>query len=97
MIYGRVSVVVACSVVVGVIIAVVVTSISAVFQSGISPTHRPIIRRPVVPFVRLQSVTNFENTYSLTMNFLIKIMVTNRIPRKTPLQLMLLSLMQIPR
>ena len=53
-----VSAVVACSVVVGVIIAVVVSSISAVFQSGISPTHRPIIKRLVVPFVRLQNETD---------------------------------------
>ena len=83
------SVVVACSVVVDVIIAVVVTSISAVFQSGISPTHRPIIRRLVVPFVRLQSVTIkvtfFENTHSLSMKFQIKIMVTNKNTTKNTL------------
>ena len=85
LIYGMVSAVVACSVVVGVIIAVVVTfvSISAwLLQSGISPTHRPIIRRLVVPFVGLQNetenVTFFEKTYSLTKKFQIKIMVTNK-------------------
>ena len=80
-----VSAVVACSVVVGVIIAVVVTFVSIfawLLQSGISPTHRPIIRRLVVPFVGLQNetenVTFFEKTYSLTKKFQIKIMVTNK-------------------
>ena len=84
MIYGMGSVVVACSVVVDVIIAVVVTSISAVFQSGISPTHRPIIRRLVVPFVRLQNETDKKSlrpnalikSINLTQKFQTKIMVT---------------------
>ena len=57
MIYGTVSAVVAGSVIVDCIIAVVVTLvlISAAPQSGIRPTQRPIIKRLVVPFVGLKN------------------------------------------
>ena len=54
--------VVAGSVVVNVITAVVVTFafVDVSPQSGIKPTHRPIIKRLVVPFIRLLNCDGFR-------------------------------------